>query len=332
MRAFNRFPMRHDALSTRALRGNRGRLRRRLSKTSVWWIVATAVLLSVTLPSSALARPVRPGVPNPIAPSGTIYTEAPKFSWDPATDAASYEVRVYERHHVVGSATGITGNSWVSGPLPTNVALTWKVRGISSGGHAGSYSTSLSFTVTPLSVGQPFQGGRIAYILQSGDTGFVAGETHGLIVAAAYQYMPWWNLGTSGTACDGSGSGVVLGTTAALGDGPDNTAVIVATYGSSGNAYAAGWVDGLVSGGQSDWYLPSVAEFDKLKQSYAAGLLLGNTWPTDQSYWSSTDSNESGAIAGCRARAAGILDGQDWFDGFKYATATAIPFRSFGVQ
>ena len=106
-------------------------------------------------------------------------------------------------------------------------------------------------------VGDRYQGGMIFYIYQSGDLGYVEGETHGLIAAYEDAYydtsynFQWagenavYQLGNTGTA---------------IGTGRANTWAIYNTIGSpaaeAAIAYSVGeW---------ADWFLPSRDELVKL--------------------------------------------------------------------
>ncbi|MEI6853117.1 MAG: DUF1566 domain-containing protein [Bacteroidota bacterium] len=129
-----------------------------------------------------------------------------------------------------------------------------------------------------LAVGQNYQGGIIAYVYQSGEPGYVAGETHGIIASPSdlSSGVQWYN-----------GSSMVTGATSNSG-GSNNTNTIVSTQG-SGN-YAAKLCQDLVLGGYSDWYLPSKAELTVLysKKTSIGGFTAAN-------YWSSTEYAPSGA-------------------------------------
>jgi hypothetical protein len=242
----------------------------------------------------------RPGRPTAKSPSGTIQSAKPLFTWGKAPRATRYEVRVYRASTLLLTKTGIAKLSWRFGAaLDKNVACTWKVRARNARG-AGPWSASRRFKVA-LALGDAYGGGKVAYILRSGDPGYVAGETHGLIAATTDQTSadPWgvtWSNFTDS----------LIGTTAqgvALGTGPANTAAIVAqTIETQPCVEGAAYVcDNLVEGGYDDWYLPSKDELDKLYllyMKYAKAGKSGNFNPSGhyQAYWSSSESAGLGGL------------------------------------
>jgi len=297
----------------------------RLTTRTLRLLTATllmTVLAVLLLAGSALAA-TKPGKPSAKTPTGTVTTTTPTFAWGKAARATTYELRVYQGSTQKLSKAGITKLSWKSSTVLTRgVALTWKVRA-SSGRVVGAWSSSLAFTIAAAGpvIGQPYGGGIVAYILQSGDPGYVAGQTHGLIAAVADQTAlegggiqwatgPYWSISVPGTSTD-------------LGTGSANTDAIIAQNG-AGSTLAAGLARAYSSGGYSDWYLPSKDELNKLFLNQAAiGGFVTATMSTPY-YWSSSEFHGTVNSAWIQ-----YMNGGSQTDGYKGGLSRVRAVRAF---
>ena len=188
-----------------------------------------------------------------------------------------------------------------------------------------SYGSVVSFTTStpPKAVGDSYGGGKIFYILKSGDAGYDANIQHGLIAATSDQYtgnIPW------------SKNTIFIGNTSQLiGSGLANTTRIISLQGNTGN-YAAKIARDYVSNGYSDWYLPSVNE---MKELIAQRAIVGG-FNLNSYYWTSSEytTNLSQTDGSTYANTAWIQQNQSTIPvpgeaGKTYGNVAVRPIRSF---
>lgn len=218
--------------------------------------------------------------------------------YNPGTAVTGVSLDVTTTSIVVGATQQLTATvtpgdatnmnvSWLStDESVATVSATGLVTAVNAGTAAivaitrdGVYTDTCLVTVTEsLYIGMTYQGGVIAYIYQSGDPGYVPGETHGIIAAASDQStgIIWAVSAFQSTAISG-------GTRTALGTGAANTEKIISQNG-EGTTYAAGLARSYNGGGYTDWYLPSKDEMYKL---YINRVAVGGF--AGEAYWSSSE-------------------------------------------
>jgi len=132
-----------------------------------------------------------------------------------------------------------------------------------------------------VAVGDRRDGGVVGYIFEPGDTGYVVGETRGLVVADDIIADVTWI---------GSGFNLGVATDTAIGTGAANTAAIVAAYDAQGfTNYAAKVAAQYGLGGTySDWYLPSRDELVVLWENRAR---IGG-FPGSGTLWTSSNASD----------------------------------------
>ncbi len=197
------------------------------------------------------------------------------WHWNAAPNATGYKWNTTNDYNTaadMGTNTSKTETGLTQGSIYTRYVWAYNNCGVSSA------TTLIQALLYP---GMSYQGGIFFYLYQPGDSGYVAGELHGLIAA------PFDQSNSAGWGCDETFLG---GTSTTIGKGLANTTLIVNGCSYTENPHAAQVCAALVLNGYSDWYLPSKEELNQLFLQKAA---VGGFH--DKQYWSSSECDAKNA-------------------------------------
>jgi hypothetical protein len=177
------------------------------------------------------------------------------------------------------TADGTGAGTFTSTIGSLSSATVYYVRAYATNAAGTSYGSELTFST--LGVGSNYGGGKIAYIFQSGDPGFVSGEIHG-IIASNDEWTTRW--GCNGVTLAGA-NGTDIGT------GAQNTIDIIGGCAESGIAARVCDDYTVTSGGviYSDWHLPSITELQRILANRSA---IGGFNSPYILYWSSSQNGD----------------------------------------
>ena len=166
--------------------------------------------------------------------------------------------------------TGLTAGTWYS---IASYAKNSSGFGLSSDSLRWDYKFT---TKKLLAIGDTYGGGKVAYLMQPGDTTYNANVQHGLIASISDigQGSPWSNASTT-VVCNALGVNLLQGIS--------NTDSII-KYNPSPTTTAAAIAKAHRGGNYSDWYLPNKNELNKL---YIGRIAIGNF--ATGGYWSSSE-------------------------------------------
>ena len=166
--------------------------------------------------------------------------------------------------------TGLTAGTWYS---IASYAKNSSGFGLSSDSLRWDYKFT---TKKLLAIGDTYGGGKVAYLMQPGDTTYNANVQHGLIASISDigQGSPWSSASTT-VVCKALGVNLLQGIS--------NTDSII-KYNPSPTITAAAIAKAHRGGNYSDWYLPNKNELNKL---YIGRIAIGTT--VNGGYWSSSE-------------------------------------------
>ena len=253
-----------------------------------------------------------------VHPTGATLNGTVNPNYLPTTVTFEYGLTTSYGSSIAIDQGALTGNS--------NVSVTATIADLTQGqtyhfrtkaqNEAGT-SVGNDFTfITYTTIGSPFQGGLLAYVLKPGDSGYDANNIHGFIVSTddlgKYDWVYYEVTPPNTNVLDKAiGAGI-----------PNTNRLATFLY-----ANAAKACYNLVLNGYDDWFLPSPEELAVLNPNSS---LLGLKTGASDIYWSSSEYPPGGFIV----KPSGFAYGYSYYNGsstitLKWTSQWVRPMRAF---